>query len=108
MSEGLVLWLAMLAGGLLTFAIRAAFLLGGARWAPGPGFRRLLAYVPPAVLAALIAPEIFVTGGELVLGPTNPRLWAALGAALVAWRTRSVLATIATGLLLLWGLTAFL
>jgi branched-subunit amino acid transport protein len=62
----------------------------------------LLAYVPPAVLAALIAPEVFVRHGDLVLATDNPRLWAAVLAALVAFMTRSVLATIALGLLALW------
>lgn len=102
MSEGLILVLAMLAGGVLTFASRAVFLLGGSRWSPGPRFRALLAYVPPAVLAALIAPEIFVQEGSLQLGADNARLWAALLAAGVAWKTRSVLATIAVGLAALW------
>ncbi|MDO6387172.1 MULTISPECIES: AzlD domain-containing protein [unclassified Uliginosibacterium] len=104
MSENLLLWLCMLAGGLLTFATRAAFLLGGRRFHPGPRFRLMLGYVPPAVLAALIAPEIFVSKGVLLSDPANPRLWAALAAALVAWKTRSVLATIAVGLLLVWCL----
>lgn len=102
MSRDLILLLGMLAAGLLTFATRAVFLLGGARWAPGPRFSALLRYVPPAVLAALIAPEVFVRGGELVTGFDNPRLWAALVAMLVALKTRSVLWTIASGLACLW------
>lgn len=104
MKDSLILGLSMLAGGVLTFATRAVFLLGGERFSLGPHFRALLAYVPPAVLAALIAPEIFVRGGELVLGPDNPRLWAAVVAVVVALLTRSVLATIALGLLAVWGI----
>lgn len=104
MSPDLTLFFAMLAGGLLTFATRVVFLLGGERWKPGETFRALLAYVPPAVLAALIAPEVLVREGALALGLDNPRLWAALAAALVALWTRSVLATIGVGLAVLWGL----
>ncbi len=108
MSEHWLLLGCMLAGGLITFATRAAFLLGGKRFQPGPRFQMLLGYVPPAVLAALIAPEIFVSKGAFVLEVANPRLWAALAAGLVAWKTRSVLATIAVGLLFVWGLPAVL
>lgn len=104
MSTNLILGLSMLAGGLLTFATRAVFLLGGKRLSLGPRFRALLAYVPPAVLAALIAPEVFVRDGALAMGLDNPRLWAALVAAGVALWTRSVLATIGLGLLALWCL----
>lgn len=105
-SPTVLLCLGMLACGLLTFAMRLLFLLGSERLHLGPRFRALLAYVPPAVLAALIAPEIFIRAGHLNAGADNPRLWAALVAAGVALVTRNVLATIATGLLALWGLQA--
>jgi hypothetical protein len=39
------------------------------------------------------------------LGPFDLRLIAGLVAGLVAWRTRSILATFGTGMLTLWGLT---
>lgn len=104
MNGNWVLCLSMVAGGMLTFATRAIFLLGGERFSLGPNFRALLVYVPPAVLAALIAPEIFVHKGDLVLGLDNPRLWAALAAVLAALITRSVLVTIALGLAVLWGI----
>jgi branched-subunit amino acid transport protein len=108
MSSTALLCLVMLVSGLLTFAARAIFLLGGERLQLGPRFRALLAYVPPAVLAALIAPEIFVRGGHLAASPDNPRLWAALIAVFVALYTRSVLATITFGLLALWALQGWL
>ena len=55
---------------------------------------------------SLIAPEIFALNGSVSLAPDNPRLWAALAALLVARLTRSVLATIAAGMVALWGLQA--
>lgn len=108
MSDGLLLWLAMIGGGLVTFISRAVFLLSGERFHPGPRFRALLAYVPPAVLAALIAPEVLVRNGEFAFDPASPRLWAALLAGVVAYFTRSVLATISVGLAALWLLQAWL
>lgn len=108
MSDTVVLCLAMLAGGVVTFATRVIFLMSGERFRPGPGFRALLGYVPPAVLAALIAPEIFLRDGAISLGADNLRLWAALLAGVVALLTRSVLATIASGLGALWLLQVWL
>jgi branched-subunit amino acid transport protein len=106
MNNTALLCLSMLACGLLTFAARALFLLGGERLHLGPRFRAMLAYVPPAVLSALIAPEIFIRAGHLDAGADNPRLWAGLLAVLVALYTRSVLATITLGLMALWALQA--
>jgi branched-subunit amino acid transport protein len=108
MTDTLLLCLAMLAGGLITFATRAIFLISGERFTPGPRFRALLTYVPAAVLAALIAPEVLIREGAFVLSAGNPRLWAALLAGVVAFRTRSVLATISAGLAAVWLLQYWL
>lgn len=102
MNDTFMLCLAMLAGGLITFATRAIFLMSGERFSPGPRFRALLAYVPAAVLAALIAPEVLVQQGKLLPVAENPRLWAAALAVVVAFFSRSVLATIGVGLAALW------
>lgn len=102
MSSGELL-LAMAACGLVTFLVRLSFIAGGRWLSAGPWFSNVLRYVPPAVLGALIAPEI-LPGGWAMVTPANPRLWAALVALTVAWATRHVLATIAAGMLALWGL----
>lgn len=102
------LLLTMAACGLLTFLIRLSFIAGGRWLSAGPALAAALRYVPPAVLGALIAPEIFHGGFSLAAAPDNPRLWAALLALAVAWATRHVLATIAAGMLALWGLQAWL
>ena len=100
------LLLTMAACGAVTFLIRLSFIAFGHHL---PDDRRLgimLRYVPPAILGALIAPEIFAVGGTADFSPDNPRLWAALIALLTAWQTRNVLATIAIGMLALWALQA--
>lgn len=107
MSTGYLL-LTMAACGLVTFLIRLSFIAGGHWLAAGPGFSAALRYVPPAVLGALIAPEIFPGGLASDLGAGSPRLWAALVALAVAWLTRNVLATIAAGMLALWGVQGWL
>lgn len=64
-------------------------------------FRRWLRYVPPAVLAALIVPPVLAPEGRIELG--NP-VWATMVGALVAWRTRSPVWTILSGMVAFWVL----
>lgn len=63
-----------------------------------PIFTRCLSFVPVAVLAALLAPELLVRNGGLSLGPDNPFLLAAVPTFLVAWRSNSFFGSIATGM----------
>lgn len=66
-----------------------------------------LGFVPAAILAALVAPEIFLVDGKLALGTDNIFLLAALPSIFVAWKTKSLFATLAVGMasaaLLRWG-----
>lgn len=62
--------------------------------------RRWLAFVPAAILAALVAPDIFLREGELFVSTDNMFLLAALPTILVAWKTRSLFATLAAGMIL--------
>lgn len=59
-----------------------------------------LRYIPAAVLAALLLPELLVEGGELNLAWNNLYLWAALPSALVAWKWKSLFGTVLTGMAL--------
>ncbi|MCA2018694.1 AzlD domain-containing protein [Vibrio tritonius] len=55
--------------------------------------QRLLTYSSPAVLTAIWAPIVFTNDHQLQLHTHNPYLWAAILAALIAWKTRNVLLT---------------
>jgi branched-subunit amino acid transport protein len=57
-----------------------------------------LRYIPVAVLAALLLPSLLVSDGRLHLAWDNLYLWAAFPAALVALKTRSMFATVLTGM----------
>ena len=103
MNDDLRLLLVIVGCGLTTFALRLSFIVGGAQFKPGRRMQAVLGYVPPAVLSALIAPEILVRQGHIVFGLDNPRLLAGAVAVAVAFFTRSVLATIVSGLLALWA-----
>jgi branched-subunit amino acid transport protein len=64
---GLELWLVFLAIGLATTLPRASFIVLGARAALPAIVQRALRYAPAAALSAVIAPDIFVAGGEPLL-----------------------------------------
>lgn len=57
-----------------------------------------LAYVPIAVLAALVAPDIFMVKGQINVTLDNKNLLAALPAFLVAVKTKSLVYTLLTGM----------
>ncbi|MCL2872245.1 MAG: AzlD domain-containing protein [Betaproteobacteria bacterium] len=106
MSENIGILFIVIVCGVLTFLLRFSF-IAGARFLPkSPALQHLLRYVPPTVLAALIAPDILMHNGELALSLNNIRLWAALVALIAAYFTRHVLATIAAGMAALWLLQA--
>lgn len=99
------LWIVLLLGGAITFLIRLSFILLIGQRQVSPLLKRGLRFVPPAVLVAIIVPELLVSQGRIDFSLNNERLIAGTIAALVAWRTRSALWTIATGMAILWILT---
>ncbi|MBE9608645.1 AzlD domain-containing protein [Chitinilyticum piscinae] len=100
----MTIWLILLAMGLITFALRASFVLPGDRLRLPPLFKRALRYVPVAVLTALIVPMALAPAGALMLDWRNPALAGMLAALLIARYTgRTLLAMLASfALYLLW------
>lgn len=96
----LIILLAVVGG--VTFLYRYAMigLLAG-RNLPG-WLHALCRHIAPASFAALTVSALFIHGGEVTLALHTPKPWAALVAALVAWRTRQVLATIGAGMAALY------
>ena len=94
----MTLWLTLIAAGLLTYAIRASFLVSAGRFQLSHTARRALRFVPVAVLTAIIVPELLVQNEQFVLSLDNHRLIAGIAAVIVAWRTRNTLLTIGVGM----------
>ena len=92
-------WLVIIVGGLLTFAMRLSFIQLLAHVDVPDVVRRALRLVPPAVLSALVVPELLMPGGRLDLTFDNHRWLAGLITIIVAWRTRNTLLTILAGML---------
>ena len=89
-----------------TFALRLSFIYLFGKLDMPDWLRRSLRFVPASVLAALVFPALTYPNGMLDLSLGNVRLLAGIGGALVAWKTRNVLWTIAVGLVLFWILQA--
>lgn len=94
--------------GIVTYAIRLSLILLLGRLAVPPLVRRALRFVPPAVLSALIFPELLLPGGTPMFSFENPRLLAGVLAGVVAWKSKNVLLAIAVGMVALWMLQALL
>ena len=101
-------WLIVIGMGVVTYLIRLSLIALLGRIDVPPIVQRALRFVPPAVLSAIIFPELLSPGGSLDISLGNVRLLAGILAALVAWRTRNVLLTIAVGMAALWILIPFL
>jgi branched-subunit amino acid transport protein len=93
--------LTILGMALATYALRASFLLLPSRVETPALLRRALRYVPAAVLTAIWAPELFLSGDALALSIANERLLAGAVAIAIAWRWRLTFVTIVAGLLAL-------
>jgi branched-subunit amino acid transport protein len=104
----MTLWLTILGMGLITYTLRASVIAILGRYEMSPMMRRALRFVPIAVLSAIIVTEVLAPQGALHVTLANPRLPAAALAAVVAWRTKHVFATIGVGMAALWILHALI
>lgn len=102
------IWLVMFLGGLITFGMRFSLIYLFGRFQVPETMRRALHYVPPAVLSAIIFPELFLREGEWYVSLDNYRLLAGLAAILVAWFSKNTLITIIAGMVVLFLLQFFL
>ncbi len=101
------IWLVMFMGGLITFGMRFSLIYLFGRFQVPETIRRALHYVPPAVLSAIVFPELLLRDGTLYLSLENLRLVAGLVAVLVAWFSKNTLITIIAGMVALFLLQFF-
>ena len=66
--------------------------------------RQILSYVPSAIFPAIIFPAIFLDNSGSLLIEDNPKIIAALIATLIGIFSRSIIATIFSGLASYWFL----
>ncbi len=98
-------FLLILGMALVTFAVRYPVLVLVSKIPLPDRVFRALRYVPPVVLAAIIAPAVLIPDGKQInLAPSNSALIAGIIAGVIAWRTKNLLLTIVLGmaLFLVW------
>jgi len=95
------IWLVMLIGGLITFGMRFSLIYLFGRFEIPQTMRRALHYVPPAVLSAIIFPELLYRNNTFDPSLGNTRLIAGIIAILVAWFSKNTLVKILVGMVAL-------
>ncbi|MEO6353297.1 MAG: AzlD domain-containing protein [Burkholderiaceae bacterium] len=93
-------WITIILLTVATILTRSSFfLLGNAVKFP-PKVQHALRYAPAAALAAIIAPDLLLSGGTVSFDWANPKLLGAIGAGLFFVTTRHLLGTIVVGMAL--------
>lgn len=96
------LWWTIVAVSIGTYLLRLSFIQMWQWLRIPPLLMRALDYVPAAVLAGLVMPALLRPAGSIELSFDNLRLFAGIAALAVAWYSRSMLATLAVGMVVLW------
>lgn len=101
-------WSVVLGIGLGTFLIRYSFILIMDRITLPDMVQRMLRFIPASVLPALVVPAVVLHKNGVTSFAGWERVVAALIAVGVAWKTRSIIWTIASGMASLWLLKSLM
>ena len=97
-------WALIIYCGLITYLTRFSMIALIKKEMFNDGIRQVLSYVPSAIFPAIIFPAIFLDNSGSLLIEDNPKIIAALIATLIGIFTRSIIATIFSGLASYWFL----
>ena len=103
-----MIWLLIVAMGLLVFLNRYVFLEPRLPLRLSSNVRQFLGFAVPGMLTAICGPIIFLPGHQLDLDPLNPYLLGALVAIALVLLTRSVLLSMLASMLLFIFLRSWL
>lgn len=99
------LWVHIIVLAIATYALRSSVIGLFSYYDMPSQVEDNLNLVPPAVMAALAVPPLVYRDGTFHLSPTNPFILAGVAAAIVAWKTESLIGTIVTGFVVFFGVT---
>ncbi len=105
MNESYV-WLAIFGLTVVTLVTRSTFLVLGDRFPLPERVQHALRYAPACALAALIAPEMMVEQSQFA-GLTNPKLIGGAIAIAVMLASRSMILTMAAGMIAFTAMRIF-
>ena len=95
-------WLSIIVSGIVTYFSRMAMVALIDRDMLGTKIKEVLNYVPAAVFPAIIFPGVFFNDFGSLVEITDPKIYGALIALIVGFFSRSVIATILSGLSSYW------
>jgi len=95
-------WALIIYCGLITYLTRFSMIALIKKEMFNDRIRQILSYVPSAIFPAIIFPAIFLDNSGLLLIEDNPKIIAALIATLIGIFSRSIIATIFSGLASYW------
>ncbi len=101
-------WLSIVMSGFVTYLARMTMVALINRKLLGNRIKEVLNYVPAAVFPAIIFPGVFLNDFGSLVEITDPKIYAAGLALVVGFYSRSVIATIVSGLLSYWFIIFFL
>ncbi len=107
-QAGPAVWWLFLAMAAITLVLRASFIVLQDRVRIPDLLRRSLAYVPAAVLAAIVAPAFVDLGAGADVLTQAPRWVAGALGVVAALVTRNMLVVLAVGMLAFWGVRALI
>ena len=97
-------WVLIIYCGLITYLTRFSMIALIKKEMFNDRIRQVLSYVPSAIFPAIIFPAIFLDNSGSLLIEDNPKIIAALIATLIGIFSRSIIATIFSGLASYWFL----
>ena len=95
-------WFTIIVSGIVTYFSRMAMVALIDREMLGTKVKEVLNYVPAAVFPAIIFPGVFFNDFGLFVEITDPKIYGAIIALIVGFFSRSVIATILSGLSSYW------
>ncbi len=95
-------WFSIIVSGIVTYFSRMAMVALIDRDMLGTKVKEVLNYVPAAVFPAIIFPGVFFNDFGSLVEITDPKIYGAMIALIVGFFSRSVIATILSGLSSYW------
>jgi len=95
-------WALIIYCGLITYLTRFSMIALIKKEMFNDRIRQVLSYVPSSIFPAIIFPAIFLDNSGSILIEDNPKIIAALIATLIGILSRSIIATIFSGLISYW------
>ena len=95
-------WALIIYCGLITYLTRFSMIALIKKEMFNDRVRQILSYVPSAIFPAIIFPAIFLDNSGLIITDNNPKIIAAIIATIIGIFSRSIIATIFSGLASYW------